>query len=192
MKDKPKNQTSNLNRRNFLKATALTGSAFMVLPAGVLGLRAGTSPNEKLNVAGIGIGGQGASDLKNMESENIVALCDVDQHYAAHTFKRYEKAKPFTDYRKMLDEMKEIDCVVIATPDHHHAFAAMEAIKHGKHVYCEKPLTHSVWEARQLAKAAREAKVATQMGNQGQASEQTRRLCELVWAGAIGKVREVH
>src|SRR5439155_20553665 len=93
---------------------------------------------------------------------------------------------------KMLEEMKEIDGVVIATPDHLHAFAAMEAIKHGKNVYCEKPLTHSVWEARQLAKAAREAKIATQMGNQGQASDQTRRLCELVWAGAIGPVREVH
>jgi len=92
----------------------------------------------------------------------------------------------------MLDEMKEIDAVVIATPDHHHAFAAMEAIKHGKHIYCEKPLTHSVWEARELARRAREAKVATQMGNQGQASEQTRRLCEYVWAGAIGKVHEAH
>jgi predicted dehydrogenase len=92
----------------------------------------------------------------------------------------------------MLDEMKEIDGVVIATPDHHHAFAAMEAIKRGKHVYCEKPLTHSVWEARQLARAAREAKVATQMGNQGQASEETRRLCELVWSGAIGSVTEAH
>ena len=127
-----------------------------------------------------------------MESENIVALCDVDKNHAAHIFKKYPKAQQFTDYRQMLDQMKEIDGVVVATPDHHHAFAAMEAIKRGKHVYCEKPLTHSVWEARRVAQAAREAKVATQMGNQGQASEQTRRLCELVWAGAIGKVREAH
>ena len=164
----------------------------MVVPAGVLGLRAGTSPNGKINVAGIGIGGQGASDLSNMESENIVALCDVDQNHAAHVFKKYPQAKQFTDYRKMLEEMKEIDGVVIATPDHLHAFAAMEAIKHGKNVYCEKPLTHSVWEARQLAKAAREAKIATQMGNQGQASKETRQLCELVWSGVIGKVREAH
>src|SRR5207237_3803267 len=131
---------------------------------------------EKLNIAGIGIGGQGASDLGNMESENIVALCDVDKNHAAHVFKKYPQAKQFTDYRKMLDEMKEIDAVVVATPDHHHAFASMEAIKRRKHVYCEKPLTHSVWEARQIAKSARDAKVATQMGNQGQASRGTRRL----------------
>jgi hypothetical protein len=127
-----------------------------------------------------------------MESENIVALCDVDKNYAAGVFKKYPNAKQFTDYRQMLDEMKEIDGVVVATPDHLHAFASMEAIKHGKHVYCEKPLTHSVWEARHLAKAAREAKVATQMGNQGQASGETRRLCELVWSGVIGPVHEAH
>src|SRR5689334_4785474 len=122
--ERKKTQTG-LTRRQFLRGTTVTASAFMFVPGSVLGLGGATSPNEKLNVAGIGIGGQGASDLKNMESENIVALCDVDQHYAAHTLKRYEKAKPFTDYRKMLDEVKEIDGVVIATPDHHHAFAAM-------------------------------------------------------------------
>jgi predicted dehydrogenase len=171
---------------------AVSAAAFMVLPASVVGLRAGTSPNEKLNLAGIGIGGQGASDLSQLESENIVALCDVDRNHGAHVFKKYPKAKQFTDYRHMLDEMKEIDGVVIATPDHHHAFAATQAIKRAKHVYCEKPLTHSVWEARYLAQAARDAKVATQMGNQGQASEQTRRLCELVWGDAIGKVHEVN
>jgi predicted dehydrogenase len=121
-----------------------------------------------------------------MESENIVALCDVDKNYAGRIFKKYSKAQQFTDYRQMLDQMKDLDGVVVATPDHHHAFAAMEAIKRGKHVYCEKPLTHSVWEARHLAQAAHEAKVATQMGNQGQASEDTRRLCEFVWAGVIG------
>jgi predicted dehydrogenase len=192
MKTKPNCTSTKLNRRQFLRASAFAGSAFMVLPAGVVGLRAGTSPNGKLNVAGIGIGGQGASDLSNMESENIMALCDVDQQHAAHVFKKYPQAKQFTDYRKMLDEMKDIDGVVVATPDHLHAFVAIEAIKHGKHVYCEKPLTHSVWEARQLAKAARDAKVATQMGNQGQASKETRQLCELVWSGVIGKVHEAH
>ena len=112
--------------------------------------------------------------------------------HAAHTFKQYPGARQFTDYRQMLDEVKEIDGVVIATPDHHHAFASMEAIRRGKHVYCEKPLTHSVWEARHLAGAARPARVATQMGNGGQASRETRRLCEYVWADAIGDVREVH
>jgi predicted dehydrogenase len=192
MKTKPHNTQTKFNRRQFLRATACSTTAFMVLPGGVLGVRASTSPNERLNLAGIGIGGQGAADLGNMESENIVALCDVDQTHAAHVFKKYPKAKQFTDYRKMLDEMKEIDGVVVATPDHLHAFASTEAIKRGKHVYCEKPLTHSVWEARQVAKAAREAHVATQMGNQGQASKETRRMCELVWSGVIGPVHEVH
>jgi predicted dehydrogenase len=177
-----------LTRRQFLHGTALSVAAFMVAP----GLRGAASPNGKLNLAGIGIGGQGGHDLGQMESENIVALCDVDRDHAGHIFKKYPKAQQFTDYRQMLDQMKEIDGVVIATPDHHHAFAAMQAIRRGKHVYCEKPLTHSVWEARRLAKAAREGKVATQMGNQGQASEQTRRLCEFVWAGAIGPVVEAH
>ena len=185
------NETT-LTRRSFLSGTALSTATFMIVPGSVLGLRGATSPNEKLNLAGIGIGGQGGEDLAHMESENIVALCDVDKNYAAHTFKRYPKAKQFTDYRVMLEEMKDIDGVVVATPDHHHAFASMAAIHHGKPVYCEKPLTHSVWEARQLARAARAAKVATQMGNGGQASPQTRRLCEYVWAGAIGKVHQAH
>jgi predicted dehydrogenase len=192
MKTKTRPNPGKLRRRQFLAAAGFSTAAFMVLPARALGLNGAGSANEKLNLAGIGIGGQGAGDLSQMESENIVALCDVDKNYAAPVFKKYPRAKQFTDYRKMLEEMKEIDAVVVATPDHHHACAAMEAIKRGKHVYCEKPLTHSVWEARQLAKAAREAKVATQMGNQGQASEQTRRLCEFVWSGAIGKVLEAH
>src|SRR5690242_3707151 len=192
MKTKSETNEIKLTRRQFLRGTSVAAASFMVVPGAVLGLNGATSPNEKLNLAGIGIGGQGASDLSQMESENIVALCDVDQKHAAHTFKRYPKAKPFTDYHKMLDEMKEIDAVVIATPDHHHAFASMAAIQHGKHVYCEKPLTHSVWEARHVAQAAHAAKIATQMGNQGQASEATRRLCELVWAGVIGPVREAH
>jgi len=192
MRTKASTADTTLTRRQFLRGAAFSATAFMVAPGAVLGLHGAASPNGKLNLAGIGIGGQGAHDLGQMESENIVALCDVDQSHAGHTFKKYPKAQPFTDYRQMLDQMKEIDGVVIATPDHHHAFAAMEAIKRGKPVYCEKPLTHSVWEARQLAQAAREAKIATQMGNQGQASELTRRLCELVWAGAIGEVHEAH
>src|ERR1035438_6704927 len=148
-------------RRQFLRGTLLYETAFMVAPGGVLGLRGAASANQKLNLAGIGIGGQGAHDLGQMESENIVALCDVDKRHAAHVFKKYPKAQQFNDYRQMLDQMKEIDGVVVATPDHLPYFAAMEAIKRGKNVYCEKPLTHSVWEARRLAAAAREAKVAT-------------------------------
>jgi predicted dehydrogenase len=192
MQTRENRSPSRFTRRQFLRATTVSTAALMAAPAIVPGLRAAASPNEKLNLAGIGIGGQGGHDLSQMESQNIVALCDVDQKHAAHIFKKYPQAKQFTDYRRMLDEMKEIDGVVIATPDHHHAFATMEALKRGKHVYCEKPLTHSVWEARRVAQAAREAKVATQMGNQGQASEQTRRLCECVWGGAIGTVREAH
>ncbi|MDA1277599.1 MAG: Gfo/Idh/MocA family oxidoreductase [Verrucomicrobia bacterium] len=180
------------SRRRFLKNMTMLTGAFQVVPGHVLGLNGATSPNEKLNLAGIGIGGQGASDLRNLESENIVALCDVDWNYGARIFKRYPNAKQFKDYRKMFDTAKEIDGVIVATPDHIHAFASMAAIQMGKHVYCEKPLTHSVWEARKIASAAREHKVATQMGNQGQASEATRRLSEYIWGGAIGTVREAH
>jgi predicted dehydrogenase len=192
MKTNEKPNETKLTRRQFLRGTAMSGAAFMIVPGTVLGLRGATSANGKLNLAGIGIGGQGGVDVEKMESENIIALCDVDKNHAAHIFKKYPNAKQFTDYRKMLDEMKEIDGVVVGTPDHHHAFASMEAIKRRKHVYCEKPLTHSVWEARQVANAAREAKVATQMGNQGQASEEPRRLCELVWSGIVGPIREAH
>ena len=191
MKKKHPTSGTGLSRRQFLRNTAVCSVSFMILPGAVIRLR-GAAPGQKLNLAGIGFGGQGAHDLAAMESENIIALCDVDKNYAAPIFKKYPKAKQFTDYRKMLDEMKEIDAVVVATPDHHHAFASMEAIKRGKHVYCEKPLTHSVWEARQVVKAARDAKIATQMGNQGQASQSTRRLCELVWSGVIGKILEAH
>src|SRR5258706_8974717 len=191
MKNKSSALRTSLNRRQFLGATT-SAAALMILPGSVLGLGGAQSPNQKLNIAGIGFAGQGAHDLTQMENENIVALCDVDKDHAGHVFKKYPKARQFTDYRKMLEEMKEIDAVVVATPDHHHAFASMAAIHHGKHVYCEKPLTHSVWEARHVAQAARDAKIATQMGNQGQASEATRRLCELVWAGVIGPVREAH
>ena len=183
---------TSLTRRQFLRGATLSTAAVMVVRGGVLGLRGATGANGKLNLAGIGIAGQGTHDLSQVDGENIVALCDVDKGHAGRVFRKYSKAQQFTDYRKMLDQVKEIDGVVVATPDHHHAFAAMEAIKRGKHVYCEKPLTHSVWEARQVARAAHEAKVATQMGNQGQASEETRRLCEYVWSGAIGQVHEAH
>src|SRR5207249_2471847 len=136
MKTDPRLNETNLTRRRFLSSSAVAGAGFMILPGSVLGLNGATPPSGKLNIAGIGIGGQGGHDLAQMESENIVALCDVDKNHAAHTFKKYPQAKQFTDYRKMLDEMKEIDGVVVGTPDHHHAFASMEAIKRGKHVYC--------------------------------------------------------
>lgn len=181
-----------ISRRDFIGAAA-TAAAFTIVPRHVLGGSGNTPPSEKLNIAGIGVGGQGAGDLGNLSSQNIVALCDVDWRRAAGTFRRYPKARKYHDFRKMLEkEDKNIDAVVVATPDHIHAPASMAAMKRGKHVYCEKPLTHSVYEARQMAEAARKYKVATQMGNQGQASEQARLLSEYIWDGAIGPVREVH
>jgi predicted dehydrogenase len=187
-----KTKNRSLSRRSFLGCSAVTTFGAMILPGHVLGLNGATSPNEKLNLGCIGISGQGASDISNLDSENIVALCDVDWGHAAGTFKKYPNAKPYKDFRKMLDEQKSLDAILVATPDHMHAFASIAAMKMGKHVYCEKPLTHSVWEARRVAQVARQMKVATQLGNQGQASEQTRQLSEMVWDGAIGPVREVH
>ena len=181
-----------LSRRQFLGAGAAASAAFMVVPGRVLGLDGATPPSGKLNIAAVGVGGQGTQDLKQLESENIVALCDVDGAFAARTFNKYPGARIHTDYRRMLEEQKDIDAVVVATPDHLHACVSAAAMRLGKHVFCEKPLTHSVWEARRLAALARECKVATQMGNQGQASEETRRLCEMIWDDAIGPVREVH
>jgi predicted dehydrogenase len=181
-----------LSRRDFISGAAAT-AAFTIVPRFVLGGSGHIPPSEKLNIAGIGIGGRGASVLEGVESQNIVALCDVDWRHAAGTFKRYPNARKYRDFREMLDkEEKNIDAVTVATPDHVHAVSSMAAIKRGKHVYCEKPLTHSVYEARMIAQAARKYKVATQMGNQGQASEETRLMCEYIWDGAIGPVREVH
>jgi predicted dehydrogenase len=152
-----------------------------------------TSPNEKLNIAAIGIGGRGGDDVNGVESENIVALCDVDELRGKATFERHPKARRFTDYRKMLDEMhSQIDAVVIGTPDHVHAPAGVMAMKLGKHCYCEKPLTHNVYEARLMAQVAREHKLVTQMGTQIHAGSNYRRVVELVKSGAIGSVAEVH
>lgn len=186
-------QPTHVSRRDFLKAGAALG-AFMVVPRHVLGGAGQTAPSERLNLAGVGIGGQGAWDLEELAKidQNIVALCDVDSDYAAKTFSKYPQAKRFKDYRDMLDREKSIDAVMVATPDHNHAMVSMAAIKHGKHVYCEKPLTRTVYEARAVAKAAREAKVATQMGNQGMAFDGNRLINEWLWDGAIGPVREVH
>jgi predicted dehydrogenase len=192
MKTLRRSRENNISRRQFMGGLAIGSAAFTIVPGSVLGLNGATPPSEKLNIASVGAAGKAASDIDGVKSQNIVALCDVDWAHAAGTFKQYPKAKPYKDFRKMLEERKDIDAVVVATPDHMHAFASMMAIKMGKHVYCEKPLTHSVWEARKVAEAARQYKVATQMGNQGQASEGTRRLCEMVWDGAIGPVQEVH
>jgi predicted dehydrogenase len=178
-------------RRRFL-GVAMAAAAAAVVPRRVLGGPGHTPPSQRLNIAGVGVGGQGGWDLEQLAGQNIVALCDVDWQYAAHTFQKYPQAKPYRDFRQMLDQHPGIDAVVVATPDHAHAIVSMAAIRRGKHVYCEKPLTRTVYEARALARAAREHRVATQMGNQGMAFEGNRLMNEWLSDGAIGPVREVH
>ena len=181
-----------LNRREFLGAAATTGAALafpLVIPSRAFGA------NERLNVADIGAGGKGEADVAGAAGAgaNMVALCDVDEKFAANTFKRHPDAKRYTDYRRMLEaEAKNIDAVTVSAPDHHHAPAALMAMRMGKHVYCQKPLTHTVHEARLLRQVAAEKKVATQMGNQGHAHPDTRRLVELIRHGVLGEVREAH
>jgi predicted dehydrogenase len=185
-----------LSRRQFFYGSLLAGA----LPAAGFGRTPSLkalgykSPNEKLNFAAIGSGGQGAANVRAAApSENIVALCDVDDTSAAETFKRFPDAPRFRDFRKMLDkEEKNIDAVIVATPDHMHAMAAIWCMERGKHVYVQKPLVRTVWEARQLRAAARKYQVATQMGNQGYSNEGTRQCAEIIWNGDIGNVTEVH
>jgi predicted dehydrogenase len=175
-------------RREFLKQSLSAG-------AGLLFLRSwgrGQSPNDKLNIAVIGVGGRGWDNLREVARENIVALCDVDLNHLANAAKVFPNARLWTDYRRMLDRQKDIDAVVISTPDHTHALPMMRALQMGKHVYCEKPLVHTPWEARQVREAARKAKVATQMGNQAHSSEPLRIAVEVLRSGVIGTVREVH
>lgn len=150
------------------------------------------SPNEKLNVAAIGSGGKGRSDIHACKRENLVALCDVDWNRAAETFGEFPEVPRYKDFRVMLDKEKDIEAVTITTPDHFHAVAAVHAMEMGKHVFVQKPLTYSVAEARLLGEVARRTKVATQMGNQGHCRNGVRRLCEMVWNGDIGQVREAH
>lgn len=182
-----------LTRRNFMSSAAAAGVAFTIVPSHVLGGTKHIAPSEKLNIAGIGAGGMAFNNLKNCAKENIVALCDVDDRRAADAYKMFSTAKRFKDFRVMLDKMgKDIDAVVVATPDHTHAVAAMKAIKMGKHAYVQKPLTRTVYEARMLTEAARKAGVATQMGNQGHSWGGCRDIKEWIADGAIGEVKEVH
>ena len=184
---------NSISRRKFLTQASLAAAAFTIVPRHVLGGKGYKAPSDTLNIACIGVGGKGYSDLHAVASENIVALCDVDEERAAKAFEEFPKPKKYYDFRRMLDkEHKHIDAVTISTPDHTHAVAAMAAIQLDKHVFVQKPLTHSVYEARMLAKAAKEKGVVTQMGNQGHAGEGARLICEWIWAGAIGEVYEVH
>jgi predicted dehydrogenase len=175
-------------RRTFLKTSAAAGVA-LTAPAF---LRA-RGANEKLNIAMIGSGGRGGANLRQVESENIVALCDVDRAAVERAAQKHTKARKVTDFRKLYDDhSKEFDAVVVSTCEHTHAVATLPALQLGKHVYCEKPLTLNIWEARVIREAAAKTKLATQMGNQNHASENFRRVIELIQTGAIGPVREAH
>ncbi len=205
-----KNSIKNsISRRKFLAGTASTVAAFTIVPRHVLGGKGFVPPSEKVNVAGVGVGGMGKGNLasmallhriekgvykpidENISPVNIVSLCDADHKYSAYTYSLFPKAKVYDDYREMLDKRKDIDAVLVATPDHTHAVIALKAINMGKHVYVQKPMTYTVKEARMLTEAARKMGVATQMGNQGHSNESTRLICEWIWDGAIGDVKEV-
>ncbi len=190
-----------LPRRKFLKGAGLSAASFMIVPRHVLGGVGFQAPSDTVNVAAIGAGGMGSANMSHLTSQNIVALADVDYNRVKESVSRddradlraaYEKAKWYKDFRKMLDEQKDIDAVVIATPDHVHAAAATAAMRMGKHVYVQKPLTYTAHEARVLRKTAQETGVVTQMGNQGHSSDDARRINEWIRAGAIGPVKEVY
>ncbi len=183
-----------ISRRGFISTSAVAMAGLTIIPRNTVSGLGHIVPSDKLNIAGIGIGGMGRGNLANVaKTENIVALCDVDWGDAVKkVFDTYPGAKQYKDYRVMLDKQRDIDAVIIATSDHTHAVISMEAMRRGKHTFTQKPLTHTVYEARTLARAAKEFKVATQMGNQGQAGDGPRRLREMIWDGVIGPVREVH
>jgi predicted dehydrogenase len=181
------------SRREFVNSAASAAALFHIVPRHVLG-RGYRAPSDTLNVACIGVGGMGRNDVKGMEGENLVALCDVDWNAAEDAFRSYPRARRYRDYREMLDkELKSVDAVTVSTPDHSHAAAAMLVLKAGKHVYCQKPLARTLGEVRALMReAAARPKQTTQMGNQGHTNEGTRQIREWVEAGVIGAVREVH
>lgn len=191
--DGNKKDLQGISRRKFITRTATVAAGITIVPRHVLGGVGYTAPSDTLNIAGIGVGGMGRANLREMPGQNIVALCDVDWKYAQRAFDDYPKAKKFKDYRRMLEEMgKDIDGVVIATPDHTHAVTAADSMKMGKHVYLQKPLTHSIYESRYLTELARETGVATQMGNQGHSGEGTRLFAEWIRNGEIGDPIEAH
>ena len=208
MQDQPEKTTlqkSTLTRREFLGTSALATAAFTIVPRHVLGGPGYVPPSDKLNIACVGVGGKGRSDIASCGTENIVALCDVDDEHIVETVKKahadtgnaayaemMSRATRYRDFRVMLKTEPGIDAVTVSTPDHTHAVIALAAMRAGKHVFVQKPLTHTAYEARLLAKTAKEMKLVTQMGNQGHASEEARLINEWIAAGAIGDVTEVH
>ncbi len=180
-----------VTRRHFIYTTAIAAGS-LAMSAYAARRPNIKSPNEKLNIGLIGVTGKGMEDSRGLSGENIVAICDVDSNNLANGASRFAGAKQYRDYRIMIETEKELDAVTVTIPDHQHAPAAMLAMQAGRNVYCQKPLTHAVSEARALTMAARKYKVATQMGNQGHSSEDIRRLCEMIWSGVIGNVKEAH
>jgi predicted dehydrogenase len=205
------------SRREFLQAGALAAGVFTIVPRHVLGGRGFVPPSDKVNIALVGAGGQGRTNVRELfkqDDAQVIAVADpaesfslerfyfkgvagrapvqaeIEKHYAAKS--PHFRCATYEDFRVMLDKEKAIDAVLCATPDHLHAYVSALAMRSGKHVYCEKPLTHNIWEARQVARLAKETGVATQMGNQGHSSDGIRETCEWIWSGAIGTVREVH
>ena len=195
MESVPAMPSPTVSRRRFFYGSLLAGAVpqagFGSAPSlGRLGYK---SPNEKLSVAAIGAGGKGFSDLAGCRTENIVAFADPDDKRAERTYNQYPQVPRYKDFRRMFDKHeKSIDAVLVSCPDHMHAPASLWAMAHGKHVYCQKPLTRTVWEAREMARAASKYKVATQMGNQGYSNPGARECCEIIWNGDIGEVKEVH
>jgi len=186
---------SDISRRKFLSTGAKAAVGLTIIPSSVLGKsfgHAGMAPSDKLNILGVGVGGRGAAVLNGFKDQNIIGLCDVDWKYSDHIFKKYPNAETFYDYRVMLDKLgQSADAVMVATADHTHAIVSADAMTLGKHVYCEKPLTHTVYESRLLTKLAAKQKVATQMGNQGSSGKGVRQVCEWIWNGEIGEVTKV-
>src|SRR5215470_14375708 len=216
-KDKSLGYDQPLSRRKFLGATATAVAGITLVPRHVLGGPKFVPPSEKVNIAIVGCGGQGQVNARNLFDQadaQIIALADPIEFQDLHAFyfksnsgrlplkaeieKHFSEKTPnykvadYVDFRAMLDKEKSIDAILCATPDHNHAYVSVTAMREGKHVYCEKPLTHNVWEARQVARVAKETGVATQLGNQGHSGDFIRTTCEMIWAGAIGEVREVH
>ena len=189
MKNKGK---SGISRRKFIGGSMAAAAGVSIVPRHVLGGVGFTAPSDKLNIAGVGVGGMGFANLGRMDSENIVALCDVDWKYSQRAFDKYPKAKKFWDWREMYDKMGDsIDAVMVATADHSHAIVAAHGMTMGKHIYLQKPLTHSVYESRLMTKLAADYKVATQMGNQGASGNGVAETCELIWGGALGEITKV-
>ncbi len=184
---------SNKSRRDFLKKTIIAGAGFSIIPSLAVSGLGHKAPSDKLNIVGIGVGGKGHPNLMAMNSENIIGLCDVDWKYAKPCFEDFPKAKKYFDWRKMFDDLGDsIDGVMVATADHTHAIIAATALTMDKHVYCQKPLTHSIYESRLLTRLSVKHMVATQMGNQGNSGDGVRQVCEWIWNGEIGEIKEVH